>query len=67
MAMGIQVRDAEIGGPIGFGRAIGRRFVYEILWYLLFVPGLINALSPLWDSRKQAWHDKAARTVVVNI
>jgi uncharacterized RDD family membrane protein YckC len=66
MAMHIRVQDADTGGPIGFGKALGRRFVYEILWYLLFLPGLINALSPLWDSRRQAWHDKAVNSVVVN-
>ena len=56
MAMRIQVRDANVGGPIGFGRAAWRRFIYQILFFLLFVPGLINALSPLWDSHRRAWH-----------
>jgi uncharacterized RDD family membrane protein YckC len=65
MALGIRVRDVETGGPIGFGRAVLRRLVYSILWYLLVIPGLINALSPLWDARRQAWHDKAANTLVV--
>ncbi len=65
MALGIRVRDADTGGPIGFGRAAGRRLVYSVLWYLVVIPGLINALSPLWDPRNQAWHDKAARTIVV--
>jgi uncharacterized RDD family membrane protein YckC len=65
MALRIQVRDVDTGGPIGFGRAVLRRFVYTVLWYLFGVPGLVNALSPLWDARNQAWHDKAARTVVV--
>jgi uncharacterized RDD family membrane protein YckC len=66
IVMRIQVRDAQTGGPVGVGKALLRRFIYEILWYLLFIPGLINALSPLWDSRKQAWHDKAVNSVVVN-
>jgi uncharacterized RDD family membrane protein YckC len=65
MALGIQVRDADSGGPIGFGKAVLRRFIYNVLWYLLFIPGLINGLSPLWDARKQAWHDKAVNSVVV--
>lgn len=66
MALRIQVRDANTGGPIGFGRAALRRFVYQILFLPFFIPGLINGLSPLWDRRKQAWHDKAVGTVVVN-
>jgi uncharacterized RDD family membrane protein YckC len=65
IALGIQVRDANSGGPIGFGKAVLRRFIYQVLWAALFIPGLINGLSPLWDARKQAWHDKAVNSVVV--
>jgi uncharacterized RDD family membrane protein YckC len=66
MALRIQVRDADGGGPIGFGRAAMRRFIYQVLFLALAIPGIINGLSPLWDSRRQAWHDKAANTLVVN-
>ncbi|MDQ3980681.1 MAG: RDD family protein [Actinomycetota bacterium] len=65
MALGIKVRDADTGGPIGVGKAALRRFIYNILWYLLVIPGVINGLSPLWDDRKQSWHDKAVNSVVV--
>jgi uncharacterized RDD family membrane protein YckC len=65
MAMRIQVRDAETLGPIGFGRAASRRFIYQVLFFLV-LPGLINGLSPLWDARRQAWHDKVQNTLVVN-
>ncbi|MFN2506641.1 MAG: RDD family protein, partial [Acidimicrobiales bacterium] len=66
MALGIQVRDADSGGPIGFGKAVLRRLVYNLLFYALAIPGIINVLSPLWDARKQAWHDKAVNSLVVN-
>ena len=66
MALRIRVRDVTTGGAIGMGRALLRRFVYVALFYALVLPGLINGLSPLWDARKQAWHDKAANSVVVN-
>jgi len=66
MAMKIQVRDAETLGPIGFGRAASRRFIYQVLFLPLGIPGLINGLSPLWDARRQAWHDKVQNTLVVN-
>ena len=66
MAMRIQVRDATVGGSIGFGRAALRRFIYQALFLALGIPGVINALSPLWDKHRQAWHDKAMHTVVVN-
>ena len=66
MAMLIQVRDANWGGPIGYPRALGRRFIFLILFQLLVVPGVINALWPLWDPRRQALHDKAVNTLVLN-
>jgi uncharacterized RDD family membrane protein YckC len=66
MAMRIQIRDADDGSAIGFGRALVRRFVYQVLFLPFGIPGLINGLSPLWDRRRQAWHDKIANSVVVN-
>lgn len=65
MAMKIQVRDANAGGPIGYGRAALRWFVAAVLWILLYIPGIIDVLFPLWDPRKQTIHDKAASSVVV--
>lgn len=66
-AVGIAVRDSVTGQPIGFWKALGRWFIYAMLWYLLFIPGLLNALSPLWDARRQAWHDKAVGSLVVRL
>jgi uncharacterized RDD family membrane protein YckC len=62
--VGIAVRDVDTGGPVGAGRALLRRFVFFATYFglILFV---LNALSPLWDRRRQAWHDKIARTDVV--
>jgi uncharacterized RDD family membrane protein YckC len=67
MALGIATRDINTGGPIGPGRAVLRRLVYTILFALLFIPGLINVLSPLWDQRRQAWHDKAVSSDVIKV
>jgi uncharacterized RDD family membrane protein YckC len=67
MALRIQVRDAGTGGPIGFGRGLLRAFVYEALLVACLVPGVINGLSPLWDKRRQAWHDHVANSVVVDL
>jgi uncharacterized RDD family membrane protein YckC len=66
MAMRIQVRDAHTAGPIGPARALIRRLIYLLLFYTFIIPGVLNALSPLWDARRQGWHDKAVRSVVVN-
>ncbi len=65
MAMRLQVRDAENGGPIGPKRAVLRRLVYLALFYAFVIPGLVNGLSPLWDRRRQGWHDKVAGSIVV--
>jgi hypothetical protein len=31
------------------------------------LPLLLDYLSPLWDQRRQAWHDKVVRSVVVDV
>jgi uncharacterized RDD family membrane protein YckC len=66
-ALGIAVRSETSGQPIGFGRAFGRWLIYIVLWCLCIIPGLLNALSPLWDQRRQAWHDHAVGAVVVKM
>ncbi|HTU38278.1 MAG TPA: RDD family protein [Acidimicrobiales bacterium] len=66
MALSIAVRDARTGGPIGFWRGVGR-YAMTVLFYLVFlIPYLIDNLSPLWDARRQAWHDKVVRSVVID-
>jgi len=67
---GIQVRDATgEGGTIGVGRA-GMRFVTVGLFRIVLFFGLftlLDGLWPLWDSRRQALHDKIAGSVVVRV
>lgn len=66
MLLKIQVRDANSGGPIGPGRGLIRAVVYQVLFLACVIPGIVNGLSPLWDRRRQAWHDKAANSLVVD-
>ena len=66
-APGIAVRDVESGEPIGFWRGVLRWFVRTILYVALVVPGLVNDLLPLWDSRRQTLADKAARSVMIRV
>ena len=57
----LRVEDADGGGPIGYRRAAIRRLVY-------LVGGLVIYIGWLWllvDRRRQAWHDKAAHSIVV--
>jgi uncharacterized RDD family membrane protein YckC len=66
MALNIVVRDARTGGPIGFWRGVGRYLMTVVFYLLLFIPYLIDNLSPLWDTRRQAWHDKVVHSVVID-
>jgi uncharacterized RDD family membrane protein YckC len=67
MAMGIAVRDARTGGPIGFWRGIGRFAISFVFDVILLIPYLIDSLSPLWSSRRQAWHDRVVHSVVIDL
>jgi uncharacterized RDD family membrane protein YckC len=67
MALSISVRDARTGMPIGFGRAFGRYWITVLFSILFVVPALLDYLSPLWDGRRQAWHDKVVTSVVVDL
>jgi uncharacterized RDD family membrane protein YckC len=66
-APGIAVRDATTGEVIGFKRGLLRWFVRFVLYLALLLPGILNDLFPLWDSRNQSIADKAARSVVVRL
>jgi hypothetical protein len=65
--MKIAVCDARSGSGIGPGRALLRRVIYWILFALFALPGVVNALWPLSDPRRQAWHDKAVKSLVVEM
>jgi uncharacterized RDD family membrane protein YckC len=57
--------DTAGGGPIGYGRALGRVVVEYLLLFLLFAPWVLDMVFPLWDPRRQTLHDKVMNTVVV--
>jgi uncharacterized RDD family membrane protein YckC len=67
LAMGIATRDESGQGSIGYGRALGRFGIILLLDLPCGIPLLIDYLSPLWDSRRQAWHDKTAHSLVVSV
>jgi uncharacterized RDD family membrane protein YckC len=65
MMLGIRVRDELTNGPIGYGRAFARWIMPALFWTFLWIPGLLDCLWPLWDAKKQTFHDKIARSLVV--
>ncbi|HVC71089.1 MAG TPA: RDD family protein [Acidimicrobiales bacterium] len=67
MAIGVAVRDEETGGPIGAGRALARRAFFFATYLGFGVLFVVNALSPLWDPRRRAWHDKVVGSCVVSV
>jgi uncharacterized RDD family membrane protein YckC len=64
--LGLELRDAgEAAGRVGAGQAFGRALMSYVFACVFVVGGFLDWLWPLWDPRRQAWHDKVAGTVVV--
>jgi uncharacterized RDD family membrane protein YckC len=63
----IGVRDAsQSDEAIGFGRSFMRMMV-QLALGILVIPLLIDYLAPLWNPRRQCWHDAAVGSIVVEI
>ncbi|RAY14359.1 RDD family protein [Actinomadura craniellae] len=62
--LGIRVVRAVDGGPVDNSQALLRAAVYTVLGGFCSCFFLIDVAWILWDRRRQALHDKAARTVV---
>ena len=68
MALHIKVVDElDRVTPIGYARAFTRWLSTAFLWAAFTVPGVVDHLWPLRDRRRQTFHDKFARSVVVRI
>ncbi|MEV5824539.1 RDD family protein [Spirillospora sp. NPDC052242] len=65
MLLRIRVVREEDGGPVATSQAAARSAFYSVLGGICGCIGFIDVLWILWDRRKQALHDKIARTVVV--
>jgi uncharacterized RDD family membrane protein YckC len=61
MAIRAKIVDARTGLPPSKKQLIGRYLAY----YVSTIPLFMGFLWIAWDPRKQGWHDKLARTVVV--
>lgn len=65
-AMSLRVVREEDGGPITYRQA-GWRLLFQYLISILTcgIGGLVDVAWILWDHRRQALHDKVAKTVVL--
>lgn len=61
IVIGARIVDATTGEPPTTGQLIGRYFGY----YISMIPLFLGIFWVAFDPRKQGWHDKLARTVVV--
>jgi len=61
MAIGARVVDAETGGVLSVGQAIGRYLGY----YASIIPCFLGVVWVAFDPKRQGWHDKLASTVVI--
>jgi len=63
MVISARVVDAQTGGKISGGQAVGRYLAYIVST----VPLCLGFIWVAFDSKKQGWHDKLAGTVVVRL
>lgn len=73
LAVGLRVRLRERPGPLPWRAVLLHWLVQNAATFLIFIPvvgalvgffPLLDSLWPLWDDKRQALHDKAARTNV---
>jgi uncharacterized RDD family membrane protein YckC len=65
-ALGIRVVRSQDGGPISYGAATWRvLFEYLIAVVTCAIGAFLDVAWILWDRRRQALHDKVAKTLVV--
>lgn len=74
LMLGLRVRRREVPGPMPLGTVLVRWLTQfgpsvlgsiQYVGYLVSTYTLLDGLWPLWDTKRQALHDKAARTNVV--
>jgi uncharacterized RDD family membrane protein YckC len=64
----IRVRDATSDAPIGLARGLLRAGVVNgLMAFLGAVPVIVDGMWALFDAQRQTFHDKAARSVVVDV
>jgi uncharacterized RDD family membrane protein YckC len=76
LLLGLRVRRREAPGPMPLGTVLLRWLTQfgpsllggiRVVGYLTSLYQLLDGLWPLWDAKRQALHDKAAKTNVVRV
>ncbi|MGN6577697.1 MAG: RDD family protein [Nocardioides sp.] len=76
LVVGLRVRLRELPGPLSWGTVLlrwaGQNWYAALSWVpvlgnVLGLYPLLDVLWPLWDDKKQALHDKVAKTNVVRV
>lgn len=67
--LGLRTVSADDRGPLGFGRELVRVLMFAAVSLIPAAGSIIVHLTPKWDKgdKVQGWHDKAARSVVLDI
>lgn len=60
-ALSLRILDADSGKSLSIGQSIGRYLAY----FVSLIPLGLGLIWVGFDGKKQGWHDKLARTVVV--
>ncbi len=63
----IRVIDHRTGQAPSFGMALLRMLIFGFLFDLCYIPGIVNALWPLWGENGRALHDMATNTQIVEV
>lgn len=61
MALKLKIVNADDGAKLSVGQCIGRYFAYIPAMLVLF----IGIFWIAFDKKKQGWHDKLAKTIVI--
>jgi len=61
MILGLKVVHSDTGEPLSLGQSIGRYLGY----FVAMIPLFIGIFWVLFDKKKQGWHDKLVKSVVI--
>ena len=65
MATHIKIVRADNGALPEWPASTGRWAIPGVGYIVFLIPGLLVHASLLWDDRRQGWHDKAVKTLVI--